>query len=398
MSEPAASDDLTPAAGTEVSHFMALANGAETAEEPVFRDHVSLASAAPSAPIGPGMWEAILWIAGFFLIEIMGSVAGLFAGIAFRFATGQAINLMGPQIIEEMFPWMIGVSKSIEVIAVLIFMRLRFGPAAFRLTGFRRVPAVHLGVLCFAMVPTAFASGQLYMLFDGYWDRLAEHVELLQELEKLSSVETVQAMAASTPIAVLVLIIAVLPALNEEFLCRAAIGRGLVGHYGVIAGVALTSMLFAAMHLSPVHAAALVPLAVLLHVGYLSSGSIWWPVIVHFLNNAMSVVLMKLASIPPEEGGMADPTESQYSPLLLASSIACVAATVWLLWTMRLRWRTEAGRNWEPNPFGVDPPPRLLEATPYVPTPPTPALLTACLTYLLFPVALVASIWLNRSI
>jgi hypothetical protein len=155
-------------------------------------------------------------------------------------------------------------------------------------------------------------------------------------------------------------------------------------------------MLFAAMHMSPVHAAALVPLAVVLHVGYLSSRSIWWPVIVHFLNNAMSVVLMKYASDAAEQGSLpAELAETSFSPVLFLASLACVVTTVWLLWTMRIKWLLDGGQVWEPAPAGVDPPP--VAATPFVPAPPASVVLLACLSYLLFPVALVVSIWLTRT-
>lgn len=397
MTEPAAFDEAAHASRSE-NEVVSATSGVEVPADPVFADRAPTVE-VPKAPVGPGMWEAMLWIIGFYAIEIIGGAIWVVGVLVYHSATGSPVNPMNlDDALEPVMAWMIGSCKFVEVVAALIAIRLRFGPDAFRLTGFRGVPAVHLGVLCFAILPTAIVSGQLYAFFKGYWDRLAEYAPFLEQFEKLSSIETVQAMAASTPLALLVLIIAVLPALNEEFVFRAAIGRGLVNRYGVIAGVALTSMLFAAMHMSPIHAAALVPLAVLIHVGYLSSRSIWWPVIVHFLNNAMSVVLMKLASQPPEKGGIPpELTESSFSPLLFTASIACVAATVWLLWTMRLKWRTEAGQVWEPNPVGVAAPPHSLETTAFVPSPPATALLAACLTYLLFPVALVVSIWLDRA-
>ncbi len=398
MSEPAAFDAAIPPSGSDggpPSEAIAL----ETPAEPLFPTETPLPAAERPDPVGPGMWEALLWIIGFYAIEIVGGATWMLGTMLYHTATGSPVNPMKlDEVIEPIMPWMIGSCKFVEVLAVLAAMRLRFGPGAFRLTGFRRIPALHLVVLCFAILPTAFVSGQLYALFKGYWDRLVEHAPGLQVFDQLSSIETVQAMAASTPIAVLVLIIAVLPALNEEFMFRAAIGRGLVGRFGVIAGIALTSMMFAAMHLSPIHAAALVPLAVLLHVGYLSSRSIWWPVLVHFLNNAMSVVLMKLMSVPPEDGVIpTELAETEFSPLLFCASLACVASAIWLLWTIRLMWLTDAGRLWEPSPVGVNPPPRSLAATPVTPLPPKSALVVAGLTYLLFPVALVVSLWLNSA-
>src|SRR5690606_11993382 len=104
------------------------------------------------------------------------------------------------------------------------------------------------------------------------------------------------------------------------------------------------------------------PIAVVMHVGYLSSGSIWAAVGIHFLNNALSVVLMSLA---------VDATESQFSPLLFLASLACVAATIWLLIEMRLRWRTADGTVWQSQIWSVEPPPARLGAVPFVSRPST---------------------------
>ncbi|MBA3314802.1 MAG: CPBP family intramembrane metalloprotease [Planctomycetaceae bacterium] len=391
MTEPAPFDDAPEAPITSE-------DATESPAAPVFAEREARPNLS-RAPIGPGMWEALLWILGFFLLEIAGGIIGAMAAFAF-----QAIRSGGPaspvainDLLEDAMPWMIGFIKLVEVIAAILAIRLRFGRNAFRMTGFRPIPGLHWGVLCFAVLPTAFVSGQLYALFQGYWNRIAEHVPSLELLEKLSSIETVQAMAESTSLPFLVVIIAVLPALNEEFLFRAAIGRGLLGRYGLVAGVALTSMLFAAMHMSPIHAAALVPLAVLMHIGYLSSGSIWWPVGVHFLNNAMSVVLMKAATMAPEDSRIAaELTESSFSPYLFFASLACVVATIWLLWKIRVQWRRETGEAWEPERLSVEPPPRSLEMTPYVPSPPVATVVLAGLSYLMFPVALAFVIWMNQ--
>ncbi|HEX6984811.1 MAG TPA: CPBP family intramembrane glutamic endopeptidase [Planctomycetaceae bacterium] len=349
--------------------------------------------------------EALLWIAGFFLLEIAGAFVWQAGIVAYDVggrgnpapASPGALQALVESYLPSVMPWMVGTIKFAEVIAALAAIRLRFGRRAFRVTGFRPVPAVHGLILGLAVLPTAFLSGQSYALIRGYWDRLARHAPWLNDLDGFSSIEAVQEMAASTPLLILVFVIAVLPALNEEFVFRAAIGRGLLGRYGLAAGIALTSMLFAAVHLSPVHAAALLPLAVLMHVGYLSSGSIWAPVGVHFLNNALSVGLMKLATLAPEVGGVAtDVTESKFSPILFVASAACVAATVWLLMKVRVRWRLPDGREWRPERPGVEPPPPGLPASPIVPTPPVGPVATAAVCYVLYPVAVVAGFLLQQ--
>lgn len=349
-------------------------------------------------PVGPGLWESLLWIAGFFLLEIAG--LGLWgAGMSrFRMLAGDAAPTPDDvqRFAQKLMPWILGSVKAVEVLATVLAIRLRFGRGAFRAAGFRPVPLPHAALLGLAIIPTAFLSGQCYALFQGYSDILAKELPFLKSLDEGSSIKSVAKMAAETPLAALVFIIAALPALNEEFLFRAAIGRGLVGRYGAVAGVSLTSMLFAAVHLSPAHAAALLPLAVLMHAGYLSSGSIWSCVGVHFLNNALSVALMKLATLGPKVAGIStDVAEAPFAPLLFVASAACVASTVWLLACMQVRWRLPDGRDWQPPVPSLEPPPPGLGAVPLVTGVSPAAMVTTAACYLLFPVAFAATALLH---
>src|SRR5262249_39089254 len=57
--------------------------------------------------------------------------------------------------------------------------------------------------------------------------------------------------ARSWYLPVAVLVIAVMPAFSEEIWCRAFLGRGFVGQYGVVVGVMLASYFFGAIHILP---------------------------------------------------------------------------------------------------------------------------------------------------
>jgi len=405
MSDPAGAsgDPLPPMTPSEP----ATASGTDLPQSPVF--FPGPVAARSAAPAGPGLLESLLWIVGFFAIELFGSFIWVVGALAVHSIGegGMVQPSKAEELLQPVMPWMIGSLKLLEVIAVVVALRLRFGPGAFRVTGFRPVstgtaailgvPLPHALILAFAVLPTAFLSGQSYALFKGYWDAIAKDVPFLSSLEDLSSIEAVQEMAESTPLVALVFVIAVLPALNEEFLFRAALGRGLLARYGLVAGIALTSMLFAAVHLSPIHAAALLPLALLMHVGYLSSRSIWACVGVHFANNALSVAMMKLATVDPKVAGMtADVTDTKFSPLLFISSAACVAVAVWLLWRIRLRWRLPDGREWRTAFPSVEPPPDDVAATASVPPLSAGPLWIAAACYAAFPVVFAISVMLDQ--
>jgi len=118
---------------------------------------------------------------------------------------------------------------------------------------------------------------------------------------------------------VLIVALALAPAVLEELVFRGMLGRRLVGRFGTFWGVLMASSLFAAVHGAPAHAIATLPIGILLHVLYLQTGTIWIPVMVHFGNNllALSMVHFHLGN------------ESRVSPMFLA--VLCVYLLLMLL-------------------------------------------------------------------
>jgi len=94
---------------------------------------------------------------------------------------------------------------------------------------------------------------------------------------------------------VLVVALALGPAIGEEIIFRGVIGRRLIAALGTVQGVALTSVLFALAHGSVPHALATLPVAVLLHWLYLQTGTVWIPVMVHGCNNLLALALVRFS-------------------------------------------------------------------------------------------------------
>jgi hypothetical protein len=163
----------------------------------------------------------------------------------------------------------------------------------------------------------------------------------------------------SAPLGVVVLVIGAGPALAEELLFRGLIGRGLVARYGVVLGIAITSVLFGVMHLNPAQAVGAIPLGIAMHFVYLTTRSFWAPIVLHFLNNTFSVVLAKSGDRLDVKELAADYSESLPGSLLLTSG--CLVATIGLLlWQMRVRYVTSDGNAWHPGyPTAEAPPPEI---------------------------------------
>lgn len=101
-------------------------------------------------------------------------------------------------------------------------------------------------------------------------------------------------LAVNTPLglAVNILIIAIIPALGEELLFRGVIQKELSKWSGKVhLSIWITAFLFSAMHLQFLGFFPRFLIGGLLGYMFYWSGSIWLPILAHFVNNAVAVIL-----------------------------------------------------------------------------------------------------------
>ena len=110
------------------------------------------------------------------------------------------------------------------------------------------------------------------------------------------------------------LVMAVLPAISEELLFRGLIMRIFRSMFGNIhAAIWVSALVFAGIHLQAYNIVPMILMAAIFGYLYYFTGSLWVPMILHFLNNA-SVVLMKYFGIANDSAA----TTPQYTLLFLA--------------------------------------------------------------------------------
>jgi membrane protease YdiL (CAAX protease family) len=152
-----------------------------------------------------------------------------------------------------------------------------------------------------------------------------------------------------------VLVIAVGPALAEEFWFRGFLGRGLVARYGYVGGVLLTSFFFGLMHLDPPHVLATFVMGICLHCAYLATRSLWVPILLHFLNNLLAVLGSTVWKGTAVGGAVDEPGAALYPAAFLLG-----VAVGWAFY--RSRSRLVSGPDggpvgWQPDFPGVEYPP-----------------------------------------
>lgn len=284
-------------------------------------------------PAGPGLLESCGWLLYFLLAQVAAG-AGLIAVLLVAAFGGwphnasAAMQLLLDLNLDSDFI-LIGVTQLGALALILPAVRLRTGPAFRERLRLKRPDTRNLLLAIGAVAPLAVLSKALLGWAMAQWNVLASHVPALQSLSEANSLETIAGLSANEPFLILVVALAVGPALGEEIIFRGLIGDGLLRRWGTVLGVVITSVLFAGAHGFPPHAVALLPLSFFLHYAVLRTGSLWTPIILHGLNNALAVAMMKY----PLLGRLPD------SPLVLIAAMLYVGVVVLFL-----------GGRWEQQP------------------------------------------------
>ncbi len=284
----------------------------------------------------------MMWVSGYQLAQMVAATLLLLGLVLAAFEGWPGDMALLVQVAEEVASsntdWLLmALTGSATLGALFLILPAAFwrlGPSRRQVLGTHVPESRHLVLLVGAVLPLGILCDELYrvssLLVEQLRLLLVERLPVLAELDISSdTISLIQSQTASTSFPLLVVIVGVGPAIGEEVIFRGLIGRGLIARRGVVRGVLLTSLLFALAHFSPAHAVATLPMAVFLHVAYLATGSIWAPILVHFLNNALSVTMMKF--------GLGQ--DVQVTGLLLIFAALYVTVTGVLLFKERPSWK-----------------------------------------------------------
>lgn len=110
--------------------------------------------------------------------------------------------------------------------------------------------------------------------------------------EILPSVSSVISEIATTPgrTVLAILVIGVLAPLVEELIFRGLVYGYVEGRWGGIAALIVSTLLFGAAHVEPIHVALVLPIGVLLGWIRRRTGSLWPAIAAHVANNTVAVV------------------------------------------------------------------------------------------------------------
>jgi membrane protease YdiL (CAAX protease family) len=328
-------------------------------------------SAVPGSGVGPapkrprpGFWEAAFWCAVFLTGQVFGVIVGtaaVFGTQAIRspdpgaFLTEQFDGFLGtmkpnpdggpnhvPAEFGRALAWGVLTAQGVSLGLVVLVLPRRIGPDWKRQIGVRAPAKLHL-LLVLLVVP-GFMIGA---------DAVQAGFNWLTGVSPQSTTRVIKEIFGPFGWPLTALAVAIGPGVVEEFWCRGFLGRGLSARYGLGVGVLFTSLMFALMHGDVAQLLVYTLMGAYLHFVYLTTRSIWPPILLHASNNGLGVLLM--LGLSPEQ--LAEfPTPIGYlcaGSLLLFGSIA--------LWTGRAEAQPLPGApiesDWKPEYPGISIPP-----------------------------------------
>lgn len=329
----------------------------------------SLSQNEVNSPPGPGLFTALLWVLGVLVIHVGGigiAVAALFATNLNLLKAVAANPELGPRILGPLLRtnafFIIAGEMLVFVLVAVLLTRLKHGREMPRILGLRRFPASSLALIIVAVIPLSVLCSGLHEKALPVWDAITTAYPQLDVFGGLNVNRQLLPMGRSAPPWALLLVIAVAPAIGEELIFRGIIGNGLVARHGIVTGVFATSLYFAAVHLHPAHALTLMPLAIFMHIAWLSTRSFYAPVLIHFLNNGLAVFALTNASRLKEAAAESGELEAHWAMIAFAA-IALIPAGI-ALWRSRIQFRLEDGSAWSPGYDTAASPPSQADARP----------------------------------
>jgi uncharacterized protein len=262
-----------------------------------------------SRPVG--VWEALVWTGAYALSQFVAVCLTLaliaFAALGWKsLSTERMLALFLDLDIDHSF-LLFGASTLGATLLLIPLVTWRLG-RNWREQLHLKLPSGRHSLLIFgAVLPLAIVSNELYRVCQGWFGLAAGDTNQL-----------VQSLSFQVSYPILVMAVALGPAVGEELVFRGLIGQGLIQRWGLLRGVVTTAALFALAHVSPAHAIATLPLGLFLHWVYLQTRSLWAPILLHFLNNLLVISLahFQVGNLPA-------------SPVLLTTACGCLTALAW---------------------------------------------------------------------
>lgn len=241
---------------------------------------------------GPGFLESLAWMVAFIALQLMYAFPLLIGIMLYEGITpGPRMQHQMEEMLNRHMMLVVAVPLALTWLTLIPAGWYRQGPKTGLKLNFSAPHIAHVLLALSMVIPLGFVADQLFHISEAAMEEAVG--DQLNGLKEGTDVRIALEGMKDLHLTLLILIVAVCPAIGEEFLFRGLIGRGLINRYGVAFGVTVTSIFFACIHLYPPHVIAILPVGFVIHLVYLNSRSYWLPMLFHFANNSIAVLALK---------------------------------------------------------------------------------------------------------
>ncbi len=306
-------------------------------------DEIPTVEVAVLSRRGFGFWKAALWCVYFLvatqILPALLLIAGLTIGKMFNgggFLQSLLEVASDPQLTRDL----LFVGPIAGILFSLYYLTRILGRGWKAKLALRTPPLVHVVLVCILVLPLLICNFALQTAFEQMFGHF--HLPGSEALERLGR------EAATWPWWIPVLALSLGPAISEELWCRGFLGCNLVGRYGLVPGIAATSLFFGLIHLIPLQVIFASLMGVVLHLTYVASRSLFVPMLLHFLHNALGL-LAESESLPISVGKSLGVSFEHQPWLMLVASAFLMAAIGWAFFQSRVRVLMPHGREAPPS-------------------------------------------------
>ena len=261
----------------------------------------------------------------------------IFLATAFPYISGYTIQAL--QTADPKLPKVLGYLKLTQFLYTLVVYLLP--PALFAyLADPKPAEWLHLQkspkILPSVLAILVMLAGLPLVGFTSDWNHTWHLSEAARQMEEQAEVLTrvLLEMPNFSTLLINLVLIAIIPAIAEELFFRGVMQRLLIQmlHRAPWVAIIITALIFSAIHMEWMDFIPRVILGFLLGALYYLSGNLWLPIIGHFLNNGMQVVMVYLYQAKfIQDDPMKSETTAWYS------AVISLIITVALLWYLRKR-------------------------------------------------------------
>ena len=271
--------------------------------------------------IGPGLPESFLWLGAFGILQVVLGVVSLVITIVLTSESMGDFKQFDISKLSSTIVLTTIAAPALVTYFILIPLGLwRMSPQPLTKLNINLPPVGRTLIAMSLVIPLTIVADSIFRVFEPVWISFSSQIPMLQSVNG-TDVHSLLGDLSDASLPLTLFFIAVVPAIGEEFLFRGLLGRGLVHRWGLFVGVLITSFLFAAVHIYPPHVVAIIPVGVALHIIYLTTNSIWAPVLFHFVNNSIAALAIRFA----------DDAETPASvPLIIGAIAYSVMGLIWL--------------------------------------------------------------------